>query len=454
MPLNPTPTRANGTATYPGVKNVAAVDPILQGYVFASGIHEPEHSNYLSIKYPQYYLTAILERLGRYEAISQDTWSWNEMDRTRRSAEVTAVALSGNTAEMTLDVEAASAGEGYFLVGDVIRTPSAVNGRVISIGQAGGFQTLVVARQDGQAWTAGDLAAGTAIGHAFNLFGEYSDAPKGRLYLPGESYNRLNILRRSTTISGSEFTNKTRIGKGDSWYFTKEEIDMKEFARDREIAILTGQMSADNAAVKSGDGLLNIVENYGTQTYFTGKVNETVFQEHIRKMIMETDSKEFVALCGADFMMDASVALKEYAMNGAVNYGAFGSVDKVGLDLVPYHFMGKTINFVHYSMFDDQAVFPYSGAPSAQLRNYSNAALMLDLGSDAEGKKLVSLKYKELNGRQRKFIKTHEAGMMSPDGASSGMVSNGKDGFTTHMLSEIGVEVRTPKRHGIIRANG
>ena len=60
------------------------------GYIWASGILEPEHSNWLSYAYPQYYATAILERIGSYEGVAQDEYSWSEMDRTRNSAQSSA----------------------------------------------------------------------------------------------------------------------------------------------------------------------------------------------------------------------------------------------------------------------------------------------------------------------------------------------------------------------------
>ena len=74
MPINPTPPLVGGTTQR---------DNILQGYVFQSGIHKPEHSNILSYKYPQYYMTALLERLGPSEGIGRDTFTWNVQDRTR-----------------------------------------------------------------------------------------------------------------------------------------------------------------------------------------------------------------------------------------------------------------------------------------------------------------------------------------------------------------------------------
>ena len=81
----PTPPLVGGKA------QTLVTDPILQSYVFQSGIHKPEHSNLLSYKYPQYYLTSMLDRLGPSEPLGADVWSWNVMDRTRRGDAVGAL---------------------------------------------------------------------------------------------------------------------------------------------------------------------------------------------------------------------------------------------------------------------------------------------------------------------------------------------------------------------------
>ena len=57
----------NGNPTAPLVAGTNVREPIMQDYVFQSGIHKPEHSNLLSYKFPQYYFTALLDRLGAYE---------------------------------------------------------------------------------------------------------------------------------------------------------------------------------------------------------------------------------------------------------------------------------------------------------------------------------------------------------------------------------------------------
>lgn len=485
-PNIPQNVRSTGAGTYtrPGVANIEVVDPLLEGYVFNSGLEDPAVSKYLSIKYPQYTLTALLDRLGRSEGIANSSWSWFEMDRTRRGGSVLALQVSFSTTtaptlgSSLLDLVIVTdipAGDPYFVVGDIIRLASGVNLRVNEVGTGSvssvSYQALRVTRQDGGAFSSNAvITPGITFGHAFNSWGEGSNGPGvGRAYFPEERYNKLNILRRSLRVTGNTLTQRTRIGDGKSWYYTAEDIEMKEFARDRELAILTGQMTPDGAAIQNGDGILSMVENQGTVTTFTGAMTESALQSHILSMMYKfgSSAKEYVCLCGMDFMADVTNALKHYfigspstgavvggSTSGGVSYGSFGNVNVVGLDLVSYRYMGKTIHFVHYEMFDDPAVFPFrntgSGA-TANRKSYSGSGLFLDMGSDSAGNKLVTMKHRELNGENRKFIHKIIPGMHQ---GSNGLAANSFDGFQIEYLSEVGVEVRVPGRHGFMTRVG
>jgi hypothetical protein len=105
------------------------VRDVLQGYVFQSGIHKPEHSSLLTYKFPQYYLTSLLDRMGAEESVAQDVWSWNVMDRTRRGSTVEAIDTVLPAASVVMDTDfdftlAANGKEGYLVVGDLIRVES------------------------------------------------------------------------------------------------------------------------------------------------------------------------------------------------------------------------------------------------------------------------------------------------------------------------------------------
>lgn len=446
----------NGNPTPPLQSGNSAVDNILSGYVFQSGIHKPEHSSILTYKYPQYYVTSILDRLGADEAVAQDTFSWNIMDRTRESGTVNNLGALSTTATFEIpEFDFADGGkEGYLIVGDVIRMETGVNFRVEATAVSTTLtdkQEVTVSKVGGGTITSAELADNMVFGHSHNLFGEGTFQPKGRVFLPTEEYNNLAILKRTVSVTGSELTNKTWLDDGKSWYFEVEEITRKEFAKDRENLIVFGKRA--DGSVKSSRGILDYVLTFGINNGYAGAtgVSEEDLRGQIQEMLIEGTSNEITVLCGAKFLADVQVALRDYAINGAISYGNLGD-NTAGLDFMSYKFMGKTIHFAYYELFDDQAIVPFVGTAAADKINFSDFSLWLDFGVDNTGRNLITMKYKALDGQSRKFIQKINPGMMSPNG-SEGIATSGFDGFEIYMLSHIGVEVRLPNRMGILRAN-
>lgn len=444
-----------GNPTPPLVGGNSARTTILEGYVFQSGIQKPEHSSILTYKYPQYYLNSLMDRLSPDLGIEQETWSWNIMDRTREGSKINSIAtaLPAATVTLTTDFDYSGDLKGYLIAGDVIRVESGAVLRVSSTDENSSKQRIVVTKVGGGNITSTDIQADDKFGHIGNLFGEASSAPEGRLYLPTEEYNNLQVLRRSFSISGHELTNKTWLGDGSSWYFTQEDLEMKEFTRDKEAMILFGKLS--DSGIKASRGVYDYALTYGVNNGYASVVGvtENDIQEHIKDLLIENVSNDIYVLCGATFLMNAQRALKDYAMNGAISYGGFGN-NTVGLDFHSYKFMGKTIHFMFYELFEDQSIVPTptNGINSTSRVNFSDFSLWLDFGNEGNGIPLINLKHKAHKNMNRKFVHAYEVGMVNPNGTQGGMVANGNDKFTLHYLTHFGVECRLPNRLGILRA--
>jgi hypothetical protein len=448
-----------GNPTAPLVGGTSTRNPILQGYVFQSGIHKPEHSNILSYKYPQYYATALLERLGNFEGVSQDVYSWNIIDRTRKSGTVSSIA-DNTTATCNFEItefDWTAANPGYLIVGDTFRTEAGALGRVATSVVStvlSNKQKVTATKVDGTNWTAAEIANTMKIGHIANAQVEGSSAPIGRLHLPTEEWNSLTTIRRSFSISGSELTNKTYLGDGSSWFWTNEDIEMKEFARDRELAIMFGEKSNTSGGPKSAKGIWSYVKEFGNVNVYASAagITEDDLQTMIQELLVEGCSDDLYALAGSGAIKDIQNALRDYAIAGAQDFGKGASPATAGLNFQSYFFMGKKIHFAYYELFDDTAVLPTPAAVSATVYDFSKTVLFLDMGSDSGGKSLINLKYKEHDGISRKFVHAYETGMVNAYGEQGGHVSNGDDKFTIHLLSEIGLEHRLPNRCGILTA--
>ncbi len=404
-------------------------------------------------------MTALLDKLGAAEPVARDVFSWSIQDRTRQSATYTAIANGTTaTATLTLDTAASGANLGYYQPGDVIRVgKTGALGLVSAIAIAGGFQTIDVTRPDGSVWSTTPLPAvtsGDVIGHVFTAFGEGTNGPAGRVFLPVEDENYTQIIKRAMKVTGSEMSNRTILGDGKAWYFTVENILMQEFARDREILMMFGQ-KANSGGVRWTRGIFDFVNTSGVLTTYssTPGVTEASLQDHIEKLLREGGSSEYLVLCGYTFLAKVMNTLKDYKIVGH-NPDSLGS-RMAGLDFEGYSFLGKKVYFAYYELFDDPAVLPYVSTPSATAINFRDFSLWLDLGNDSSGNRLIKMKYKAHNGAQRKFIHKVIPGMMTFDGSGTegGFAANSFDGVEVQLLSEIGLELRLANRHGILRAN-
>jgi hypothetical protein len=379
------------------------------------------------------------------------------MDRTREGSTIEAIDTALPAATVVLDTNfdwtTASGSLGYLLVNDLIKVESGAILRVTATQDNGsGKQEITVVKQGGGNITAADIQVDDAFGHMANIFPEASTGPDGRTYLPVEEYNTLGILRRGFKISGSEFTNRTYLGDGESWYFEQEAIEMKEFARDREAYILFGVEGVGGP--NSGKGIWTYAEQEGVKNFYDGNVgmDETDIQDMIRDLMVENVSNDIYILAGSQYLVEFQRALSDYSQGGAISYGTFGD-NAAGLDFHKYTFAGKTVHIAWYELFDDTSInpAPVNGIDQTSRTDFSNASLWLDMGSDNTGKSLITLKHKELNGRSRKFVHSYINGMVSADGNFGGEVATSEDAFSIQLLSEIGVEVRLPNRLGIHR---
>jgi hypothetical protein len=402
-------------------------------------------------------MTALLDKLGADAPVSQTVFSWSIQDRTRKGGSVTSLS-NGTTATVTIVTniasDAANGNKGYFIIGDVIRFESGELGRVTAVGESSLFQTIDVVRVLGGNWSTTLVNTNFVFGHIATQFAEGSAGPEGRLFLPVEDYNRTQILKRGYKVTGTEFTNRTILGDGSAWYFTVEDIIEKEFARDREGVVMFGEKNTTASTTNSTRGILSWATAEGViNTYASAAgVSEADLFDHIQDLLPQGGSAEYLVLCGSTFLAKAQKALKDYAIQGAVSYGSFGR-NMAGLDFAGFKFLGKTVYFAYYELFDDTTMVPYVGTPSSSKINFSDFSLWLDLGSTNAGEKLIKLRYKALGGVSRKYIKAIIPGMMTPSGANNGMASNSNDSFEIQWLSEIAVEVHLANRFGILRAN-
>jgi len=433
-------------------------------YVFGN-IQKPDFSDYITYRFPQYTITTLLNRIGRKNpVVGNDVFSWFEKGKFRNPYTVTGTVVSGAGGANTFDVSGSVSGT-PLLTGDVIRFEggdlAVVTSSTVTSTTGGG--SLGVTIINGANATVA-VAAGQRFSHVFNIQQEYSDSPSGRVWQETQVNEYLAIMRRAVQCSTTQGSNMKYVKKSDSewsYYYINEMETMQEMAMDREMYILTSKASATQTTGNvfptsgqnrlAGNGIIQRVQTSGVVGTYSSAIAETDLAEQVRLMCLNSSGSEFTVLCGSSAYADAQFALRDYTLNGGINFGVFsGAGIMTGINITQYKFMDKILNFVLYYPFANEALFP---TPASSGINWDKAMLFLNMGTDDRGNPLINLRYKQdLLGQSLEFRRTVQSGITSPESGTGVERSNGKDGFTVDFYSSIGVELRGANNHGLLYA--
>lgn len=425
---------------------------LLEGHIFNNGLEKPDVLSALIIKYPEYYLTSLLDKIGATEEIDNDTISWNIMGRTRKGATVASIS-NGTTATVTcvLDTayDAATGNLGYFLVGDTVRvSESGEIGRITAVSNSGGtVQTIDMVRYAGGNWSTSLILANFHIGHIGSMFGEGSTGAGGyRNYLPDADYNVTTVLRRDFKITRSAMKSKKWVNApgGKDWYFAQEDFEHREIMRDLEATLIFGKRFKSTAlqGANLSRGLMEYAEGSGVTSTFSSAVGvqEADWSNLLTQLSDQQGSNELVALCGTQILSDTQHALAD-------RYRSIPNSEKpasiAGLNFQSYEILGKKVHFAKYELFSDTAIVP-SVTASSTVKDFRNLALILDFSQTENGTN-IQLKYR--NGA--KMIQKMIPGMPSP-----GLEAANKfDGIEGALLTEFMPVCFLPNRLGLVYAN-
>ncbi len=438
------PTTITGTGTL-------ARAGLFEGHVFNAGLEKPDVASVLTVKYPNYWLTSLTDKIaGGAREIFSNTHSWFVQDRTRKSAVISSL-TNGTTATATLVLDttydAATGNLGYFLVGDTIRvSQSGIIGRVTAVGNSGGtVQTVDVVRYDGANWATSTILGTWSIGHIGTSFGEGSASSGGyRTYLPTEEYNVTSILRRGFKVTRDAMKQKTWIDD-ETWYYKQEDFEQKEFMRDVEATLLFGKRykSTTIGAANQSRGIMEYAETSGKLVTYSSSlgVQESDLGELLRQLLVEQGSSDLIVLCGSKFLFDIQHALGN-------RYREIPQTEKprelAGLNFTSYQIAGRNLHFAYYELFTDTSIVPNIAA-SSTVKNFDNLGLVLDFGTCDGGERNIQMLYRDGARMIQKFL----PGM----GADGMEIASTFDGVQGELLAEFMPKIVLPNRLGILYSN-
>jgi hypothetical protein len=418
------------------------------GHIFNAGLTKPQILESLLVKFPNYYLLDVAEKLGLKRKISlyNGTYNWTKMGRTRKGATVSSV-TNNTTASATIVTDLAytsSDAAGYWLPGDTFYIPNSDSrGVVTSVGDSGGFQTIVVAKADATNWAVATLAAGMELGHTGTNFGEGSSGSGGfRTYFPDQDYNYSTIARRGIKVTRNMMQDKTILSDG-SWWFNHEDFEQKEFMKDIDATLFFGTRykSATIGGRSQSRGLLEYAQQEGQTVTFSSAIGaqEADLKLLIEQLIPQQGSDKLLLGCGLKLYSDLQSALGN-------NYRPVPTStfqEKTGIKVSTYEFFNKEISLLHIPMFHDETIVPQVSASSTAI-DFQNFGIVLDFGAVGGGKSNFEVGY--VQEVTQKAI----TGMAS----DSYEISSAFDGAQFELLAEFMPIVYFPNRLGILRSNG
>jgi hypothetical protein len=426
-----------------------ASNGLYSNHIFNAGIEKPQVLKTLLVKYPEYYMLDIQDKLGISKKIQLDStdgkFAWSKMGRTRKGSTVSSV--SNNTtasATITTDIAYTDANAaGYWLPNDTFYVvDSGVRGIVTAVGNSGGFQTITVSRIDGTNWAVATLAAAMKIGHTGSAYPQGSSGSGGyRSYFPDSDYNYSTIARRGIKVTRNMLGDKTIFEDG-TWFYNHEDIEQKEFMKDIDAGIFFGTRykGSSFSAVSNSRGLLEYAEQEGQQVTFSSAIGaqEADLKLLIEKLVPQQGSPNILLGCGLKLYSDLQSALGN-------NYRPVPTStfqEKTGIKVDTYHFFGKDISLLYLPMFNDEGIVPQVAA-SSTAKDFQNFGIALDFGSVGGGKTNIEV------GWVQEVTQKAITGMAS----DSFEVSSAFDGAQFELLAEYMPICYAPNRLGLIYAN-
>lgn len=440
IPGTNVPSSISGTGT-------SARASLLAGHIFNAGLEKPEILESLIVKFPGFWFSQLLESIPQVTGtIFSDVYTWQKMDRTRKSTELNYISGTGTAAIVVdcIDIPASGADLGYFLVGDVVRVAeTGVNYKVTAVSASGGLQRITLAAFDGGN-IANTAVDGYHAGHIGTGFARGSAGSGGtRVYLPDTDYNVTNIHRRGFVIERGALSQKTYVDD-KSWYFKNEDIEQKEFMRDFQAKMLFGKRYLNRSSVNETRGIMEYAEASGNEVTFSSAVGvqESDWVSLTESLLPQQGSDDLIVLMGERIFLQNQQALAD-------RYRSIPQSDKpaqlAGLNFTSYEIGNKKFHFKYFDMFSDTAIVP-SVTPSSTAKDFKNVALVLDMGMVAgAGERNIQVKYRD----GAKFIQKMIPGMPG-EGLTA---SNAYDGIQGELLCEFTTACLLPNRLGLVYAN-
>ena len=422
---------ASGMTLRPTAVQTATNENYVSALTATSGaLHKRDVSEELVKRYGDQGITGLLELMGAKAPTTQTTFEHYEEAFLHNDVIFrfdTSVSAAGTASEaITVQASSIHDSKSALRVGDILLLEDNTQCYV----QAKSSQTAAVIFPLTSSGFVSAFGTSTDVNAVIigNAFPEGSAQPEGLTPRIHEYSNKVQILKESFEVTGSEATNviyvkvdNEEMGSGYLWYLKGEADTFKRFQDYAEIQMILGNTisntnltgssstfdgtSYSNSTLRQSEGLLSFIENKG-QSMDLGSASITMgdFDAIVKSLDKFRGAKENALYAGINLSLDIDdllAAQGAYAAGGA-NYGTFQNDKDMALNLGFNSFMrgGYTFHKKTYDLFNHPKLLGATG----QKYNGYGMIIPMDTQKDARSGEMIPslrIRYKAANGYSR-----------------------------------------------------
>jgi hypothetical protein len=422
---------ASGMTLRPTAVQTATNENYVSALTATSGaLHKRDVSEELVKRYGDQGITGLLELMGAKAPTTQTTFEHYEEAFLHNDVIFrfnTSVSATGTDAEeITVQSSSLHDSKSSLRVGDILLLEDNTQCYV----QAKSSQTAAVIYPLTSSGFVSAFGTSTDVNAVIigNAFPEGSAQPEGLTPRIHEYSNKVQILKESFEVTGSEATNvvyvkvdNEEMGSGYLWYLKGEADTFKRFQDYAEIQMILGNTISNttltatsssfdgtdysNSTLRQSEGLLSFIENKG-QSMDLGSASITMsdFDAIVKSLDKFRGAKENALYSGINLSLDIDdllAAQGAYAAGGA-NYGTFQNDKDMALNLGFNSFTrgGYTFHKKTYDLFNHPKLLGATG----QKYNGYGMVIPMDTQKDARSGEMIPslrIRYKAANGYSR-----------------------------------------------------
>ncbi len=413
--------------------------------------------NKMAMVYSQDYgynvLTQLTSKLASSISTPQSKVEISSLGNLGVYSKIVAAPVAAGAGGLTVAVQDAS----KFRISDIVADGNLIQAIVVSVDTAGNTLTLSP-HSTATLSTSTHFLINTQCKRFFDASANRSSQGKSTLnYTPDTDFALTAVTRESSHQSRRDRTASFVKWNGDFWWRSYDDLTLKAFAKQLEYKYAFSERQIKQGPFgeyyTTGGLRWSIINNGGSYMSLTSELTQSVFNDFLEQMVRVSaeGGRKLIALMGSAAMARLQTILGDY-IKYAGTANTLGGTSVTGLNVMKYAYAGLEIEFVRWSLLDDEMFRGELSSVNGKPR-MSNSIYFIDMtaipAADGSGTIAAMQKY---HFNQDELIANYVPGMIGLEssdpstikaalsgGQSVSLGTSDVDGVDFHILSDCGL---------------